>query len=568
MTVKPPASGGLSTAGAAFIEAGNEIRYVVDAPEAISHAKVVLRFARLHFRESMSPARLAVKVRNAGQEAEVSVSLGNTGGWGTNKAKEWAFETADLGIDLKPGKVELTLTALEDNSNVNIDGFFLASADFDINTQETSSLERIILSGNGYVGLEIAGDTVFPGAFDGFRVVGRSFSGKAQPVQVRVQGEDGKSLVLRKREAMSLANTPSALDFRSEALDSLSDGPYELEVLAGVESKRLTYPLYVMRNLVETAREKSAEYRQKAQSFLDRQALQEQWKLIPDLNHAAEYMENSILVLEARQRGENVTSERAAALAYFERSRSRTARDFANDIESLIAQTEASIERAARNESAYEGRVGDMRRAFYSSQTGALEPYRIYVPSAYEKLEIIPLIVMLHGGGGDENYFPDLDDGDVVKVLEERPYLMISPRCTSGYRGAGGEDIKQLIDATLKAYPKVDPSRIYCTGVSAGGGGTWYMAMNYPEIFRAIAPVSSGPRVTDEVERLNGMPVLIIHGAQDVVSSPDRAREAAEELKKRNHPSKLLMFPEYGHEYHGREYLELTLDYFESHIGQ
>src|SRR5690606_34273438 len=117
-------------------------------------------------------------------------------------------------------------------SNVNIDGFYLASDDFEINAEETQRLQRLHLSNDGYVGLDIGGDTVFPGAFDGFSVVGRSFDGEAMPVQVQVTGEGDKETVLREREPMRLRDKPQQLEFPASALDELSDGPYDLEILA------------------------------------------------------------------------------------------------------------------------------------------------------------------------------------------------------------------------------------------------------------------------------------------------------------------------------------------------
>jgi len=570
---KAPASGGASTAGAAFINSGDEIVYELSLDRSILNAKIVVRYARRHFRSTMQPVDLGVEVVNNGKKLQSTIVCGDTKGWGTAHAKEWHFIEKALGEDLSPGSLTVRFFVNEDNSNVNIDGFFLAPASFVISNEETKELERIQISDTGYFGLVIAGDTVFPGALDTFRVVGRGFVDAETTVRFELEDEDAKIVSLHDPVNLKLSAEPKSIEISASVFDQSEDGAYRLKISTNEQADVLTHPISVMRELVVHSRAKAKEFRDTATTFRGASSWRsnigaEQWKLIPDLEHAAEYIENTILVLEARQRGENTTSERAAALAYFEWSYARTAKDFTFDLKSIIEQTEASLALAEKGENPYgETRHGDIRRAIYSKSTGVLEPYRIFVPEAYTEIDSIPLILMLHGGGGDENYFADLDGGSVKKVLSERPYIMLSPKCTSWYWGPGAADLKQLIEETLKAYPKVDPSRIYCTGVSAGGGGTFRLAMAYPDLFRGIACVSSGPQVTNDIERLGALPLLMLHGGKDIVSPVERAHASAAALEERGYsPFKLYVFPEYGHEYHAVEYLELTLDFFEKHL--
>lgn len=571
VATKPPASGGASSAGALFSKAGNSVYYNLDLPRAIPEAKLVLRYARLHFRESMLPAELKVSLANKGRIAEGTIKCGNTHGWGTNDAAEWQFVEMAVGFELEPGPVEIRFSVEEDNSNLNIDGFFLASSDFTIATEELSRLQRVHLSDRGYIGLDIPGDTVFPGAFDGFAIIGRAFQERDTQVKVSLEDTDGAIHTIGDEEAIHLKNAPTSRWIDATALTAFSDGEFELQIDIDGGETSLRHPLSIMRDLVGRARQKAEEIRTTVNRFRGASERNSgvraaEWKLIPDLEHAADYIDNTLLLLEARQRGESTTDERAAALAYFERSKTRTAKDFAADLENIMRQTERSLELAANDHHPYQARAGDLRRAFYSKATGALEPYRIFLPTEYAQLDSIPLILMLHGGGGDENYFPDLDDGAVQDVLNRRPHIMLSPKSTSWYRGPGLADLKQLIESTLEAYPQIDPTRIYCTGVSAGGEGTYNMAMTYPDLFRAIACVSSGPRVTEEIKRLGDLPILLINGQMDVVIPVERAHQAAAKLKETGHPHRLVVFPNYGHEYHGKEYLELTLDFFENHL--
>lgn len=565
---KPPASGGQSTAGTCFISAGDAMTFDLDLERAIPEAKLVLRYARLHFRDSMAPARLKVKVTQGASTSTMELICGDTQGWGTRNAKEWAFLEASLGKGLKPGPVSVEFSVAEDSSNVNLDGFFLAPEDFSILREETRELQRIRIMDQGYVGLNLGGDTVFPGAFEGFSLVGRGFGGSKLGFEITLVGADGEVTAIDE-VMLSMGSKPAAVDFDAHVFDAAPDGIYILKIASEDATVVLTHPISIMRELIEQARAKADEFRAVVKTFREasnwRSGIhQTQWELIPDLEHAIEFIDKIILVLEARQRGEVTASARVEALVYFERSPTRTAADFAEDIRNIIEQTETSLARAAEGTPAYKDRYGDIRRAFYSTSTGALEPYRIYVPEASKGMDSIPLLVMLHGGGGDENYFPDLDGGDVLEVLDRRPCIMLSPKATSWYWGPGAVDLKQMIDATVALYPNIDPERIYCTGVSAGGGGSFRMALTYPGLFRAIAPVSSGPQINDQVvETLDGLPMLIIQGGQDVVADPERAILADKALTERGYPHKMVLFPEYGHEYHGKEYLELTLDYFE-----
>ena len=137
--------------------------------------------------------------------------------------------------------------------------------------------------------------------------------------------------------------------------------------------------------------------------------------------------------------------------------------------------------------------------ALIKRRTGTLVPYRVYFQRAMTATSTRPLVVMLHGALGDERYyFSDLFDPAVVKgEAERRGYILagVNGRARfSSYAGPSQEDTFEVINAVTRDY-KIDPTKIYLTGHSMGGFGVWLIASDKPDLFAAIAPVSSGAPV-------------------------------------------------------------------------
>lgn len=140
-------------------------------------------------------------------------------------------------------------------------------------------------------------------------------------------------------------------------------------------------------------------------------------------------------------------------------------------------------------------RRGDFRKAYRSPLDQMLQPYRIFVPSSYDATKPFPLIIALHGMGGDENsYFDGYGQGAFKREAEQRGYLVACPKGrqpASMYLGPAEQDVMDVI-AEIKRDYRVNPDRIYLTGHSMGGFGTWSIAANHPTVFAALAPVAGG----------------------------------------------------------------------------
>ena len=145
--------------------------------------------------------------------------------------------------------------------------------------------------------------------------------------------------------------------------------------------------------------------------------------------------------------------------------------------------------------------------------------YKVHVPRGYYSIGgRRPLIVFLHGAGDVKKNVEDIKE-DIVNHIEgiskkDFPFVVISP--ASGKHGWNTRQILQILDETIVRW-NIDPNRIYLTGFSMGGFGTFHVACDSPKTFAAIAPVAGGGEV-ERVERLKSVPTWAFHGdADDVV---------------------------------------------------
>jgi predicted esterase len=230
-------------------------------------------------------------------------------------------------------------------------------------------------------------------------------------------------------------------------------------------------------------------------------------------------------------------------------------------------QFDETMARIAADTDPYAGRHGDMRRAYRSKTTGELRVYRVGVPQSYETAKSVPLILMLHGGGGDENYFPEMDNGTIGRIADQRGYLIVCPRYHTQRDKEYKADLLQMIEVARGEYPKIDPKRIYVTGISMGGFATYTLATRHPDLFAAGCCVS-GTGAVEAAEALKTTPMLIIQGGRDEVVPPAGAQRVDARLTELGYPHELHIFANNGHGYVAAPYMKLTLDWFDRYAGQ
>ena len=179
-----------------------------------------------------------------------------------------------------------------------------------------------------------------------------------------------------------------------------------------------------------------------------------------------------------------------------------------------------------------------------------------------------PLVIFLHGAGergnGNEAQLrwgvTNFANDDIMKV--HRP-IVIAPQCPreQAWGNYGGfrdgkitikkepttqmKLLKQLIDQMITEYP-IDTDRIYITGLSMGGFGTFDALARYPDLFAAAVPVCGGGDVST-AKNFAHVPMWIFHGALDQVVEPKLSREMLEALIAAGAHPGYTEYPDTGH---------------------
>jgi predicted peptidase len=194
------------------------------------------------------------------------------------------------------------------------------------------------------------------------------------------------------------------------------------------------------------------------------------------------------------------------------------------------------------------GATGDQQRHYFFAAAGVEMPYRLYVPQSYDPARKMPLVVALHGFGGDQDYFFAALD-ELPDLLERHGFIFVAPLGYSkgGWYGApldipgnrarsSGQppppatqtaeemkrerqlseaDVMNVLELVTREY-NVDPDRTYLMGHSMGGMGTYVLGQKYAEKWAAIGVMSGTlADVTYDLERLRGVAVMLSAGEQE-----------------------------------------------------
>ncbi len=164
-----------------------------------------------------------------------------------------------------------------------------------------------------------------------------------------------------------------------------------------------------------------------------------------------------------------------------------------------------------------------------------IDGYWLYLPKSYKADKKWPVILFLQGGAvRDPDPRSSRDSGPVVFIREEGAalpdsFLIINPHMQNGppekrqwYQFP--TSLGAVVDSVIKQY-NGDPKRVYLTGLSLGGGGSWGLAKRIPEKFAAVVPVAGRINCNSRCENLADIPLWITHNMGDPAVEYDYARE-------------------------------------------
>lgn len=196
--------------------------------------------------------------------------------------------------------------------------------------------------------------------------------------------------------------------------------------------------------------------------------------------------------------------------------------------------------------------------------------YQVYVPRGYRQSTAWPVILALHGAGerGDDGLLQtQVGLASAIRRHADRyPAIVVFPQTPSEgtWQGPGARVALAALDQSIAEF-NADASRVYLTGLSMGGNGTWYLGYHHADRFAAlivvcgwiselpggrypaIAPDSSPDPFAAVAERVSGIPIWIFHGDADEVVPVEESRRMAEALGAMGADVRFTELPGVGH---------------------
>ena len=169
-----------------------------------------------------------------------------------------------------------------------------------------------------------------------------------------------------------------------------------------------------------------------------------------------------------------------------------------------------------------------------------------------------PLVLFLHGAGergSDLNQVKVHGPPKLVEGGKEFPFILVSPQCPRMIQDHTGRErrgwweplaLTALLDEVVARH-NVDETRIYVTGLSMGGFGTFALAAHTPHRFAAIAPICGGGN-PQTCPRIAGIPAWVFHGDHDTVVPLDRSQAMVDGLKAAGNDARFTIYEGAGHD--------------------
>jgi predicted peptidase len=226
---------------------------------------------------------------------------------------------------------------------------------------------------------------------------------------------------------------------------------------------------------------------------------------------------------------------------------------------------------------------------FTDAQGNSLR-YYLYVPANYNPAQKYPLVLLLHGGGERSSPTHTAEQNEQVllndpyarvwsadynapgnpHVQEHWPSFIVIPQLSTGQNWVnvsvhGGSYsqpaqpstgllvAKEILDALQKKYSGIDAKRLYVTGLSLGGYGTWDAIERWPNYFAAAVPIA-GAGDPSKAYLLKGLPIWVFYGSADQTVPVTGSRDMIAAIQAAGGHPRYTEFPGQGHEVWGFVY--------------
>lgn len=198
----------------------------------------------------------------------------------------------------------------------------------------------------------------------------------------------------------------------------------------------------------------------------------------------------------------------------------------------FVCPPQANSQEDAINKQLAPGKQVEMA---FSTSDGATVQYLLYLPADYDQTEQFPLMLFLHGRGesnGPLSLVAKWGPPAMVARGDEMPYIIVSPQCPQADNWSSDTQRKrlmELLESSVNAL-KVDNDRVYLTGLSMGGFGSWRLAAEHPDRFAAVVPICGGVSES-HAEQLKEIPIWAFHGDRDAVVPIQRTSDIVDAIK-------------------------------------
>jgi predicted peptidase len=217
---------------------------------------------------------------------------------------------------------------------------------------------------------------------------------------------------------------------------------------------------------------------------------------------------------------------------------------------------------------------GFAARAFVGAN-GLRMAYRIFVPDPKQRVRALPIVIYLHGAGGIGNdNLRQIRGGNTngthvwiaPQAQARHPAFVVAPQLPNGHRwDARGADgiapyaslVIELLGSLAREFA-VDLDRVYLTGQSLGGFGTWDLISKRPELFAAAVPLC-GEGIPSQAQAARNLPIWAFHGAKDEVVPVAGSREMVAALRAVGSAIKYTEYPDVGHDVWTTAYVKRDL---------